>query len=200
LFSRVGWDDDSAGDAVIPSSIQIETARCRLRKVAREDIPFVFSATRYPGFCDGMRWSPPSTEAELVEPLEKHAAAWDAGEEYTFTIVTRDGARPVGRISIRCVEADCWNIGFWTHPLHQRRGYMTEAAAAVLEFGFRELSAGKIEAASATWNAASRSVLQKIGMSFARHVPQGFQKDGRWIAEDVFAITRTEWSSRPRLS
>jgi len=53
---------------------------------------------------------------------------------------------------------------------------MTEAAGAVLGLGFKTLSASRIEASHATWNIASRRVLQKIGMSFVRHVPQGFEK------------------------
>jgi hypothetical protein len=28
-----------------------------------------------------MRWSPPVTEADLMDPHEKNAAAWDAGED-----------------------------------------------------------------------------------------------------------------------
>lgn len=164
-----------------------------LRKFDRQDIPFVLSASRYPGFCDGMRWSPPTTEAELLEPCEKNASSWDAGTAYTLTILTRENITLVGRISIRHENAGCWSMGFWTHPSHQRRGYMTEAAAAVLNFGFQNLAAATIEAACATWNIASRKVLQKIGMKFARHVLQGFQKDGKWVPEDVFDISKNEW-------
>ena len=181
---------------MIPTTTIIETRRCALQRISRDDIPFVFSASRHAGFCDGMRWSPPATEQELLVPHEKNVAAWEAGTAYTFTIKLKDATMPVGRIAIRCQGAGCWDLGFWTHPDYQGQGYMTEAAAAVLEFGFSTLSASKIEAAHAIWNMASRRVLMKIGMRLARHVPQGFQKDGKWIAEDVLAITATEWEKR----
>jgi ribosomal-protein-alanine N-acetyltransferase len=143
-----------------------------------------------------MRWSPPATEEELLVPYEKNVSAWEAGTAYTFTIKVKDAAILVGRIAIRCQGADCWDLGFWTHPDYQGQGYMTEAATAVLEFGFRTLSASKIEAAHATWNIASRRVLLKIGMRFARRVQHGFQKNGKWVAEDVLAITEIEWRKR----
>jgi RimJ/RimL family protein N-acetyltransferase len=73
---------------------------------------------------------------------------------------------------------------------------MTEAAAAVLEFGFEVLSASEIEAAHAIWNIASRRVLEKIGMTFVRHLPQGFQKDGQWVEEDLLAISAADWRKR----
>lgn len=167
-----------------------------LRRISCDDIPFVFSASRHPGFCDGMRWSPPVTQEELLAPYEKNLSAWEAGTAYTFTIERKDTSALIGRIAIRCQEGNCWNLGFWTHPDYQRLGYMTEAATAVLAFGFETLTARQIEAAHATWNIASRRVLQKIGMSFVRHVPQGFQKDGRWIAEDLLAISAVEWRKR----
>ena len=173
---------------MIPLTTTIETPRCILRCVTRDDIPFVFSATRHPGFCDGMTWNPPATEGGLLVPFENNMAAWEAGMAYTFTIQTKTGGIPTGRISIRCKGDGCWNLGFWTHPEHQGRGYMTEAAAAMLEFGFGTLSAGRIEAVHATWNISSRRVLEKIGMSFVRHIPEGFQKNGRWVAEDLHAV------------
>ena len=182
----------------LPSSICIMTARCELRRFSRDDIPFVFAASRYPGFCDGMRWSPPATEAELIEAVEKNAAAWDSGQGYTFTIETKSDRTPVGRISIRRETPGCWSLGFWTHPAYQGRGYMTEAAIALVAFGFETLAAQQIEAAHATWNIASRRVLEKSGMRFTRHAPEGFQKDDRWVAEDILTITRQEWCDRMR--
>lgn len=143
-----------------------------------------------------MLWDPPTTEEELLVPYEKNLSAWDQGTAYTFTITLKDAATRVGRIVIRTEEADIWELGFWTHPDHQGRGYMTEAAAAMLRFGFEELSASQIEAGHATWNAASRRVLEKIGLSFVQHVPQGFQKDGHWVAEDLYALSAVEWRKR----
>lgn len=31
---------------------------------------------------------------------------------------------------------ETWNLGFWTRPVQQRKGFMTEAAQAVIAFGF----------------------------------------------------------------
>ncbi len=177
-------------------STTIETVHCVLRRFSKEDIPFIFSASRHPGFCDGMRWEPPATEKELIEPYERNVSAWDYGRAYTFTIELKDSKIPVGRIVIRLQNGNCWDLGFWTHPDYQGRGYMTEAAAAMLDFGFKTLAAGKIEAGHAVWNIASRRVMEKAGMTFARHVQQGFQKDGKWVAEDILAITRQEWKDR----
>ncbi|HEY0009588.1 MAG TPA: GNAT family N-acetyltransferase [Tepidisphaeraceae bacterium] len=182
----------------LPLTYAIATSRCRLRAPTAEDIPYVFSATRHPGFNDGMLWDPPETPAELEAPLAQSLKAWAKGEAYSFTIDRCPDHVFLGRISIRPAVAgvECWNIGFWLHPAHQGCGYMREAAGAVLQFGFEHLKAREIGACHATWNQASEHVLRSIGMTFVEHVPHGFQKRGQWVAENRMAISRAGWSSR----
>ena len=143
-----------------------------------------------------MAWSPPDDEEELVAPYERNAATWESGDGFTFTIEARSDGRRLGRIAIRRKEGDRWNVGYWTHPECQGRGFMTEALLAVLEFGFSSLGAEVVEAGCTEWNTPSRRVLEKVGMSFARHVAEGFRKEGVWISEDMFEITRTVWEER----
>lgn len=181
---------------MIPFDTTILSERLCLRRFRESDIPFVFSASRYEGFCDGMRWNPPQTEDELLVPYEANELAWRSGNGYTFTIEDRSSAEPVGRISIRRQDQLLWDFGFWTHPLYQRRGYMTEATIALIDFGFMQLGASEIQAAHATWNIASRRVLEKAGLRFIKHVDEGFQKCGIWIAEDLLSITRQQWQQQ----
>ncbi len=45
-------------------------------------------------------------------------------------------------------------------------------------------STTQIDNAHVPANTASRRVLEKIGMTFIRHVPEAYQKNDRWFAED----------------
>lgn len=178
----------------LPKDLTILTPRCQLRIPSEKDIPFVFSATRHPGFNDGMLWEPPATIGELQEPLRKCIQAWEQGLSYSFTIDGRHGGEFIGRISVRHTsEPGVWDLGYWTHPDQQGKGYMSEAVQSIVRFGFESLQAGRIEAAYATWNIPSKVVLEKAGLSFVKHLPEGFQKRGQWIAEDQVAVTRTAW-------
>ena len=179
---------------VIPPDLTIETARCKLRRPLVEDIPAIFAASRFTGFNDGMRWEPPATIAELDEPFRANSLAWDAGEVFTFTIADLSSNLLLGRIGLRQTKfTDVWDLGFWTHPEYQRRGYMTEATIAMMAFGFDRLDATKIEAGHALWNKGSQRVLEKVGMKFIEHVPHSFQKNGRWVESNKMMITKQEW-------
>src|SRR5208283_2980870 len=175
------------------------TRRCRLRLPDPADIPHTFSATRYPGFNDGMTWDPPASKDELQAPLERNLDAWKAGSAFAFTIEKKEDLTFVGRIVIRQTSSpDLWNIGFWVHPEHQRQGYITEAAQAVVDFGFSILGAKAIEARHAAWNLPSRRVLERIGMVEVEYIPQGFRKRGAWVPEFRMLIRKSEESPNPR--
>lgn len=178
----------------VPLATCLETPRCVLRCVGEDDIEHVWTATRHPGFNDGMPWNPPASKAQIYGAIGRHLNMWARGEEYVWTIRSRADNSFIGRISIRPERGNgVWSIGFWIHPTHWRQGFATEASRVLIEFGFTRLGATKIVAAHALWNIASRRVMEKLGLRHLRDNPRGFQKDGRWVAEAQHELDRDSW-------
>jgi ribosomal-protein-alanine N-acetyltransferase len=181
----------------IPKSIVLETPHLRLRIISQEDLPHVFSASRHPGFTDGMLWEPPEKEEDLMAPYLRGIDAWEKGEGYGFTIENKDSSAFLGRISIRKTSTpNLWNLGFWTHPDHQGKGIMSEAVGAMIQLGFEKLDAQEIEACHALWNKASARVLEKNGLQFVRYIKEGFKKHGEWVEENLLSIKRNSWETQ----
>ncbi|MCB0550555.1 MAG: GNAT family N-acetyltransferase [Phaeodactylibacter sp.] len=182
---------------MLPKNTTINTENYRLRPPDESDIDFIFSATRYKGFNDGMQWDAPNNKEELFSPLKRNRDAWANGEAYGFTIESAGAERTrLGRTSIRTTEEkECWDIGFWTHPEFQGKGIMTEVVGALLEFGFTQLKAAKIRAKYATWNKASEKVLANNGFKFVRHIEKGLKKQGKWVGENEMALTIDQWQA-----
>lgn len=180
---------------MLPENTMISTGNYRLRAPDESDIDFIFSATRYKGFNDGMQWDAPKNKEELYSALERNRTAWAKGEAYGFTIESAGPERTrLGRTSIRTTEEKgCWDIGFWTHPEYQGKGIMTEVVRALLEFGFTELKAAKIRATYATWNKASEKVLVNNGFKFVKHIEKGLKKQGEWVSENEMALSVDQW-------
>ncbi len=59
----------------------------------------------------------------------------------------------------------CVEIGWRLAREHWGRGYATEAARAVLEFGFRDLDLDEIVSFTTAANVRSRAVMERIGMT-----------------------------------
>lgn len=84
--------------------IILETDRCKIRQIKKEDIAFIFSATRYKGFNDGLLWDAPKSEDELIEGYEQRVTkAWNEGKSYAFIICSKEKDKPLGGINIRKV-------------------------------------------------------------------------------------------------
>jgi ribosomal-protein-alanine N-acetyltransferase len=179
---------------LIPQSYRVETERLILRLPSVDEIPATFSATRYKGFNDGMLWDPPRSEEELLQPFHNNIKAWENEEGFTFSILIKETNLFIGRIAIRKEpKPGKWNLGFWMHPQHQNKGYMTEAAMAIIRLGFEQLSAEIIIADHALWNKASEAVLKKCGMVLSEYIQKGFKKNDIWVEENRLEITRAIW-------
>ncbi len=173
----------------VPIDEVIRTKRCRLRYPDEIDIPHVWSASRVPGFNDGLVWDPPADTSVLTRAMMRDKAEWATGSAYTWTIESiRDGTF-IGRHVIRREEiAGAWSIGFWIHPDKQGNGFASEVAPAIIAFGFQCLGAKVIGADHATWNLASGRVLQSAGMNFTGTNPQGLIKKGVPIEVQEYEI------------
>jgi len=160
-----------------------------LRAMREEDAAFIWSATRTPGFTDGMHWKKPSDLPELVASMRGDLALWKVGLKYSYIAVLRGMPMPVGHVAIRAEpRQDDWSIGFWTSPLYWGQGYATEIASALVQFAFSRLGARTVRAAHASENEASRRVIEKLGMSLSRAIPDAFEVNGKTVDDYEYLI------------
>jgi len=91
---------------------------------------------------------------------------WRCGVHYVFGVFDNGNAKHIGRASLLLLNRQLrWaNIGYQVHAQYSDRGYATEAAKLVLEFGFRCAEFHRIESAVNPANSAAASVARKIGM------------------------------------
>jgi ribosomal-protein-alanine N-acetyltransferase len=180
----------------IPLHTELETEHCILKCVSEDDVECVWTASRVPGFTDGMLWDPADTKEEIVQFIYTTIEDWKKGEDFGFSIYDKNTEECLGRIGIRIRPKEgesVWNIGYWVHPDQQGKGYATEATKEVINWGFSVLNAKVIKSNHATWNEASGKVLQKAGFKFVEHLDCGFVKHGKEVPEEAYAISREEW-------
>ncbi|HSN28997.1 MAG TPA: GNAT family protein [Kofleriaceae bacterium] len=123
---------------------------------------------------------------------------WAQGRGVTLGIVRRsEPDELLGSVSLRRFARDRRaELGYWLGTDAWGRGYATEAAGALVDFGFREMNLARIYAQVLAGNAASCRVLEKLGMQNEgirrRHV-----RKGRTLHDIVlYGILRDEWRGR----
>ena len=98
----------------------------------------------------------------------------------------------IGAIDLRLnPERNCAELGFWIGKVYWNRGYCTEAARAMIAYGFGVLKCDKISARHVGGNLASGRVLEKIGMR-QEPVPAGDTKeDGHAGSLLTYSVSRS---------
>jgi ribosomal-protein-alanine N-acetyltransferase len=117
--------------------------------------------------------------------------------KYQLAIILPVEGRLIGNCGIRMETANSRqaNIGFEIAPRYWGEGYATEAAQAMIAFGFEELRLHHIWARCVAKNAASYRVLEKVGMRREGRVREEEWMKGRWWDTLVYGILDHEWRS-----
>ena len=127
----------------------------------------------------------PYPEGAAALWIATHAGCWARGESVVFAMVEKHKLEQVrGAIGLEIHARDeNAELGYWVGEPWWGRGYATEAAEAVLQFGFSVLGLRKIYAHHHAKNPASGRVMQKVGMQQEGYMKCHVKKWGRF--EDV---------------
>ena len=145
-----------SADAIFVDFPILTTPRLVLRQIRSQDAPAVFrlfadaEVTRY---YDLDRFTEPAQAHELVERFQ-----W----RFDHQVGIRWGLA-LSEMSDKLVGTCGYNI--WLQPAraHWRRGLMSEALAAILEFCFVRMNLNRVEALTIPQNTASIRLLAKLG-------------------------------------
>ena len=167
--------------------IIIETARVRLRWLQQEDAAFILELLTDPQFLAnvGDRGVHDLTSARrYVE--DGPGASYRQHGFGLYAVELKATGLPLGLCGLlrRDSHPDV-ELGFAMLPRARRLGYTLEAAAAALEFAFRQFGLKRIVAIAAPHNDASIHILQRLGMRPGGRVR--FTADGE---SQLFAIER----------
>lgn len=87
-------------------------------------------------------------------------------------------------------------IMYWIGKPYWGKGYATEAARVVVEYGFKRLYLRRIYARYLSRNLASGRVLEKIGMTREGCLPRHIKKSGTYEDVEVMGILRDEFMKK----
>jgi ribosomal-protein-alanine N-acetyltransferase len=136
----------------------------------------------------------PYPDGAAEEWIGMHTEQFQRGRVVTYAVVLKDSGQLIGAISLTVTSRfDYGEMGYWICRESWNRGYCTEAAQAILEYGFGTLGLNKIFAEHFTRNEASRAVMEKIGMSFEGTLRHHAKRWGRYEDLDVRSILREEY-------
>jgi RimJ/RimL family protein N-acetyltransferase len=170
----------------------IETERLVLSQLEERDIPFIVEYLQHRIFSDLTSNIPyPYVENDARSWVKMSKEAFDNNAGYTFAIRNKEG-QIIGAIGLHDRDDDKAELGYWIGIPYWNKGYVTEAAEAIVNFGLNEMKFNKIFATHFLHNPASGRIMEKIGMKQEAILKQEMKKDGEYFDIVRYCILKTD--------
>lgn len=128
--------------------------------------------------------------------IETQRLKYKAGKLVNFAIVHQQEDTLLGVIGLTLTPThDHAELGYWIGKPYWGQGYATEAAAAVLRFGFETLRLHRIHAAFMAHNPASGRVMEKIGMVYEGTLRQHLKKWCHFYDVVKYGILKSDYDT-----
>lgn len=149
---------------------RIETDRLILRRYVIEDADAMYKNWAFDSdVTKFLTWQPHSSVEVSRGIIENWLKEYSDEKYYQWAIVLKDnGNEPIGDISVVHMNEDISmvHIGYCLGRAWWRRGIMSEALKAVMDFMFDTVEVNRVESRHDPMNPNSGKVMQKCGMKY----------------------------------
>jgi RimJ/RimL family protein N-acetyltransferase len=174
----------------------LETARLILRHFMDTDlVPFMAyrndpDVARYQGW-EGIS----EAEAHALIAEQKLVQPGVPGQWFQIAIALKETGMLAGDCALKIDEHDerQAEIGYTLARAYQGKGIATEAVSRVLDYAFRTLELHRVIAITDCENAASVTLLERLGLRREGHFIQNVWFKGKWADEYLYAVLQHEW-------
>jgi RimJ/RimL family protein N-acetyltransferase len=177
----------------------LETPRVRLRWLAESDVEALFRI-----FSDGpmMRyWSstPMVSRTEAVELLERIHRQFAEKSALQWGIERKEDGELLGTCTLFSIHRGNMRaeIGYCLRSPHWRKGYMSEALAALIDYAFGSLMLRRLEADVDPGNAGSLRILERMGFRREGLLRERWNVGGVIADSVILGLLAREWRTGP---
>lgn len=177
--------------------ISLSTERLVLREWQTDDWVFSHQWASDPQAVAYMPFGP-NTEEQTKEFVFKVITYQTEEPRLHFELAAtlKETGEVIGGCGIRMVDLEnqTASIGYMYAQKYWGQGFGTEAAAALVDFGFSQMKAHRIWATCDPGNIGSARILEKVGMRREGHFRQHMLVRGQWRDSYLYAILENEYA------
>jgi ribosomal-protein-alanine N-acetyltransferase len=169
--------------------MMITTGRLLIRDFVPEDWVDVHSYASEPEVTKYMIWGP-NTEKETKDFIQLTIAMQQQQPRIDFelAVVLKETNTLIGGSGIHVAGPKIGEIGYCFNPLYWQKGYASEAAAALIQYGFQTLGLHRIYATCRPENIGSAKVMEKVGMQREGRLREHMWHGDKWCDSFLYSI------------
>lgn len=180
----------------------IKTERLILRNIAMGDVDdmYEYAKTSLVGPTAG--WKPHGSTYETKAVIASFLGNQSRGDLGVWSIVLIDTGKMIGTIELyNYVPKFFAELGYSLNPSFWGMGYATEAARAVVDYGFNVLRLRRIEAGTFETNKQSMRVCEKVGFTKEGILKNSYLRyDGVIFNKVIFGLTDVDYYRKIKLA
>lgn len=175
----------------------LDTSRLTLRQFQLIDAPRVKELAGVRELAETTFMPHPYKEGEAEMWIMNQYEDFKRRQMVNFAMELKASCELIGSIGLDLELAhQRAQMGFWVGLPYWNKGYCTEAASRVLEFGFTAMKLNRIYASHFTTNPASGHVLKKIGMHHEGTQEQHYVRFDKFVGVENYGIVRAHFDSQ----
>ena len=177
----------------------LQGEKVTLRPVKRSDISHILKWFNDPEVIRYLAMYLPMTEIaeeKFIDELGTARARTDAF--FVIEAITGESTKPIGSTGLHGINNKDHNATFGIaigEKDYWSRGYGTEAARLLINYGFEQLNLHRISSAAYAFNERSIRMHLKIGFREEGRQRDFTFKNGKYCDHVIFGMLREEWSS-----
>lgn len=137
------------------------------------------------------------TETEVNTLLDKYIGNYEHNDFYRWAVIETASGSCIGQIAFFLVDSKNHfaEIEYCIGTEFQQRGYATEAAKAVIRYGFEAIRLHKVQICHRSNNLPSKRVIEKCGFTYEGTLRDYFYIDGKYFDRLYYSIIRDEYTN-----
>lgn len=138
-----------------------------------------------------------TTKEAVKELLDKYIGSYEKNDYYRWAIIEKKSGECIGQIAYFLVDNKNHfaEIEYCIGSAFQCKGLATEAARAVIAYGFDKMNLHKVQICTKEINMPSKRVIEKCGLTYEGMLRDYFYMNGEYVGRLYFSILREEYES-----
>jgi len=176
-------------------TLPIVTERLVIRRYTHDDIPDVLRFASQPSVASVTSERIPATEegARNYIDLQNSYQPFEKTKVFELAVERKEDGKVMGLLGLIRGDHRQGEIGWALGVEYRGQGYATEAARALVDYGFTMLGLHRIHADTNSDNLASRRIMERLGMRREALLRDAVCEEGKWVDRVIYGLLADEW-------
>jgi ribosomal-protein-alanine N-acetyltransferase len=176
-------------------TLPIVTERLVLRRYTHDDIPDVLKFASQPSVAKVTSKRIPATKEGVKKyvDLQNSYQPFEKDKVFELAIERKEDGKVIGLLGLIYQDHGQGEMGWALGVEYRGQGYATEAARALMDYGFNSMGLHRIHADTSTDNLAAWRIMERLGMRREGLLRGAVYEEGKWVDRYVYGMLADEW-------